>query len=160
MEASVEKTKSYISFTIGKEHFAIDVFRVLEILKPDEITRIPNSSEFIPGVLNFRGSIVPVIDLPLRFNFEKSSPENKMVIVVTVQNREKDILMGLLVDQVTHVIEFDYGAIRAVPDLGIRYNPEYLEGFVEMDNRFIMVINTDRVLNVSELAVMADTLPA
>jgi purine-binding chemotaxis protein CheW len=159
-KTAIDKTDSYISFMIGREHFAINVSHVLEILKPGEITHIPNASEFIPGVINFRGSIVPVIDLPLRFNLEKSDVADKMAVVVHLEFQEKTHLMALLVDQVMDVIEFDYGAVRAVPDLGVRYNPEFLEGFVEKDNRFIMVLNTSRVLNVSELAMMTATAMA
>jgi purine-binding chemotaxis protein CheW len=75
-----------------------------------------------------------------------------MVVVVDMQNKENSVTMGLLVDQVVNVIEFNYKSIRSVPDLGIRYNPEFLEGFVEMNDQFIMIMNVDRVLSVSELS--------
>jgi purine-binding chemotaxis protein CheW len=91
-----------------------------------------------------------------RFNLEKSENESRMVVVVDVHNRENNVTMGLLVDQVVNVIEFNYKSIRAVPDLGIRYNPEFLEGFVEMDGQFIMIMNVDRVLNVNELSALEE----
>jgi purine-binding chemotaxis protein CheW len=75
-----------------------------------------------------------------------------MVVVVDIKNKENNLLIGLLVDRVTDVIEFDLKSIKSVPDLGIKYNPEFLEGFIEQDERFIMVLNIDRVLNVSELS--------
>jgi purine-binding chemotaxis protein CheW len=75
-----------------------------------------------------------------------------MIIIVDVTNMQKSVLMGLFVDEVTDVIEFDYKSIRAVPDLGIKYNPEFLEGFVENNDKFVMVLDTDRVFSVAELA--------
>jgi len=79
-----------------------------------------------------------------------------MVIVVEVLNNENHVLMGLLVDEVTDVIEFEYKDIRAVPALGIKYNPDFLEGFIEMNGKFTMVLDLDRVLSVSELAEVSE----
>jgi purine-binding chemotaxis protein CheW len=147
---------SYINLQIGTEHFAISVFKVLEIIQYAELTHVPNSSDFVPGVLNFRGSIVPVIDMHKRFNMNSTVNGDKMVIIVDVQNKDKNVLMGLLVDQVTDVLEFDYKSIRNVPDLGIKYNPEFLEGFVEQEEKFIMVLDIDRVLSVKELSEITE----
>jgi purine-binding chemotaxis protein CheW len=148
----IDKKISYINLRIGTEHFAISVFKVLEIIQFEELTKVPNSSDFVPGVLNFRGSIVPVIDMHKRFNVTNIAEEGKMVVVVDIINKDKNVLMGLLVDQVDDVIEFEYKSIKSVPDLGIKYNPEFLEGFIEKEEKFIMVLNIDRVLNVKELA--------
>ncbi len=148
----IDKKTSYINLRIGSESFAISVYKVLEIIQFVELTHVPNSSDFVPGVLNFRGSIVPVIDMHKRFNMDDTGTEDKMVVVVDIQNKDKSVLMGLLVDHVTDVIEFEYKNIKAVPDLGIKYNPEFLDGFIEQEGKFIMVLNIDRVLSVRELA--------
>lgn len=148
----IDKKTSYINLRIGTEHFAISVYKVLEIIQYDQITKVPNSSDYVPGVLNFRGSIVPVIDMHKRFNMSTAGNDEKMVVVVDIVNKDKDVLMGLLVDQVTDVIEFEYKNIKSVPDLGIKYNPEFLEGFIEEKDKFIMVLNIDRVLSVQELS--------
>jgi purine-binding chemotaxis protein CheW len=102
-------------------------------------------------VLNFRGSIVPIIDMHKRFNVRKKNDDN-MIIVVDIENKDNGAMMGLLVDEVTDVIEIGYKDIRSVPEIGIKYNPEFLEGIVERNEDFIKVLNTDRVLNVTELA--------
>ena len=156
--SDINRETSYINFKIGKEYFAISVYKVLEIIQFEHITQIPNSSDFIKGVINFRGGIVPVIDMHKRFNLEKSECESRMVVVADIHNRENNVTMGLLVDQVVDVIEFAYKNIRAVPDLGIKYNPEFLEGFVEMNNRFIMIMNVDRVLSISELSAIEENV--
>ena len=148
----IDKKISYVNLRIGTEQFAISVYKVLEIIQFENLTHVPNSSDFVPGVLNFRGSIVPVIDMHKRFNAAEGNSDDKMVIVVDVINKDKNVLMGLLVDQVTDVIEFDYKSIKTVPELGIKYNPEFLQGFIEKDDKFIMVLDIDRVLNVQELS--------
>jgi purine-binding chemotaxis protein CheW len=150
----IDKKNSYINLKIGTEQFAISVSKVLEIIEFDQITQVPDSSPFVLGVINFRGSIVPVIDMHLRFNIEGKSEENKMVVIVDMHNKDKNVLMGLLVDQVTDVLEFEYTSIKSVPDLGIKYNPEFLEGFIEQEGRFIMVLNIDRVLSLQELSAI------
>lgn len=147
-----DKKTSYISLCIGTETFAISVYKVLEIIRLEHMTHVPNASDFVPGVLNFRGSIVPVIDMHKRFNMESGKSEEPMVVIVDVLNKDNNVLMGLLVDQVTDVIEFEYKQIKSVPDLGIKYNPEFIEGFIEQDDKFVMVLNIDRVLNVNELS--------
>lgn len=148
----IDKKSSYICLKIGNEFFAITVYKVLEIIQFDQITRVPNSSEFVPGVINFRGSIVPVIDMHRRFKVNRADIGEKMVIVVDMVHKDENVMMGLLVDQVTDVIEFEYSAVKSVPDLGIKYNPEFLDGFIEQEGKFIMVMNIDRVLNVQELS--------
>jgi purine-binding chemotaxis protein CheW len=148
----IDKKTSYINLRIGTEQFAISVFKVLEIIQFEQITHVPDSSPFVLGVINFRGSILPVIDMHYRFNIAGNKELNKMVVIVDLQIKDKIVLMGLQVDQVTNVIEFEYASIKSVPDLGIKYNPEFLEGFIEQENQFIMVLNIDRVLNLQELS--------
>jgi purine-binding chemotaxis protein CheW len=136
---NVNQRKSYINFSIGEENFAIIVNRVLEILNHEQLTHVPNASDYIKGILNFRGAIVPIINLPKRFNFVQHESESKMVIVVEIVHQDNHVQTGLLVDEVTDVI-------------GIKYNPDFLEGFIEGQGKFIMVLDVDRVLSVSELA--------
>ena len=153
-----EIKNSFINFMIGKENYAIVVTKVLEILQSGTLTRIPNSSEFVKGVLNFRGEIVPIIDMHKRFNLKKQDDTNKMIIVIDLETEKNNVLMGLLVDQVKDVIEIEYKSIRKVPDIGINYNPEFLEGMIEKDNQFILLLNVDKVLNVNELAEIQNVI--
>lgn len=152
--SDIDKKNSYINLRIGTENFAISVFKVLEILQLEGLTKVPNASDFVPGVINFRGSIVPIIDMHKRFNMNSSDITDKMVVIADVTHKDKKVLMGLLVDHVNDVIEFEYASIKSVPDMGIKYNPEFIEGFIEIRDKFIMVLNIDRVLNIEELAVV------
>lgn len=154
----IDKRTSYVNFKIGTENYAISVYKVLEIIQLDQLTTMPNSSVYILGVLNFRGSVVPVIDMHKRFNTKGEDRESNMVIIVNIINNNNDVLMGLLVDEVTDVIEFEYKEINTAPNIGIKYNPEFLEGFVKKEEAFVMVLNVDKVLNVTELAEISETL--
>jgi purine-binding chemotaxis protein CheW len=155
-----DKKRSYVLFTLGNENFAVIVNRVLEILHLSHLTYVPNTSEYIKGILNFPGSIVPVINLHKRFNFNEHISEGKMVIVIEVMQSDKVIQMGLLVEEVSNVIEFEYKDIQTVPDIGIKYNPDFLEGFVEINGRFMMILNVDRVMSISELAEVTEASQA
>ncbi len=155
---NIDKKNSYINLRIGTENFAITVYKVLEIIQVEQITQVPNSSDYVLGVLNFRGDIVPVIDMHKRFNIDNAERKNNMVVIVDVKNKDKKVLMGLLVDEVSDVIEFEYKSIKSVPDLGIKYNPEFIEGFIDQQEKFIMVLDTDRVLNVNELSEVSNQI--
>ena len=150
--SDIDKRKSYVHFSIGNENFAISVNSVLEILHLNQLTHVPNASDYIMGILNFRGAIVPVINLNKRFNFMQNTTHSTMVIVVEVLYNENPVLIGLLVEEVSDVVEFEFKDIRSVPDIGVKYNPEFLDGFIEKDGKFIMVMNVEKVLNVAELA--------
>jgi purine-binding chemotaxis protein CheW len=153
----IDRKKSYIYFSIGKENFAIDVSKVLEIMHLEQITVVPNASDYIRGILNFRGVIVPIINLAKRFNFPQQEDRNDMIIVVEIYHNEKIILMGLLVNEVNDVIEFEFKDIQSVPDIGIKYNPEFIEGFIELNGKFIMVLNVEKVLSPLELAEVSES---
>ena len=143
---------SYLSFFLNNENFAISVNSVLEIIELPVLTIVPNSPKFIEGVLNFRGEIVPVINMHKRFNKEPLADKQKMVIVINYETEEVKLHLGLLVNEVEGVVEFELKDIRNLPDMGLKYNPEFLQGMVEMKNMFIMIIDVHKVFEPSELA--------
>lgn len=147
-----DETRHYINYRLGNENFAISVDRVLEIIKDRTMTKVPNSSQFIKGVINFRGEIVPVIDLHRRFNIEKQEDEDGMIVVINADSDKANSHIGLLVDEVEDVIEFKYRDMRKSPDQGINYELSFIDGVVDINDRFIMVLNVEKVLNKTELA--------
>ena len=153
----IDSKKSFIYFSIGNENFAIYVQKVLEILHLERLTEVPNSSSFVKGILNFRGTIVPVINLERRFNLARNDDDNRMVVVVEITVDEKAVLLGLLVHEVIDVLELEFKDFKTVPDIGIRYNPEFLEGFIELNGNFIMIMDVDKVLSPAELATIGET---
>ncbi|MCG8307029.1 MAG: chemotaxis protein CheW [Cytophagales bacterium] len=147
----IDKKSSFITFILGKESFAVNVDQVLEIIQLEKLTEIPNASEYIRGVLNFRGSIVPVINLHKRFGFKASGACN-IAVIVNLSAEGSDRLIGLTVEEVTDVVQFDYKSIRAVPEVGINIDHEYLEGIVEISKEFVFVLNMNKAFDTSELS--------
>jgi purine-binding chemotaxis protein CheW len=141
----------YVNFRLGNDHFAIPVMRVLEIIQNCTLTNVPNSSVYIRGVLNFRGEIVPVIDMYRRFNMKFNENTAKMIIIVDVESTNNHMHIGLLVDKVMDIIDFEYKDIQKAPDMGINYDLSFLDGFVDVNSQFIMVLNIDKVLDKSDL---------
>jgi purine-binding chemotaxis protein CheW len=151
-KSNIDDIKHYINYRLGNENFAISVDRVLEIIKNRNMTKIPNSSQYIKGVINFRGEIVPVINMYKRFNMEKAETQEGMIVVVDGNTDKSNNHIGLLVDEVEDVIEFKYKDLRKSPDMGINYDMSFIDGIVDIEGRFIMVLNIEKVLNKTELA--------
>lgn len=143
---------NYLTFRLNQEFFAIDATHVMEIMELSTYTIVPNSSEYIKGILNFRGEIVPIINMHKRFNMDAGNSSAKMVVVVNLNSGNSKMLLGLSVDDVSNVIEFELKDIRNVPETGFNYKVEFLSGMVELNNIFFMILNIGKVLNIKELA--------
>ncbi len=156
MENKVITKSNFIDFKIGKEIFAVNVRNVLEITRPQRITRVPKASDYILGIFNFRGSIVPVIDMFKRFNIENEDTSKNMVIVVDIEHEGDHVTVGMYVDEVTDIIEISDGDIRPIPDVGIKYNSEFIMGMVEKGDDLVILINPDRVMDGEELVELEE----
>lgn len=143
---------NYLTFKLNQEYFAIDAGNVIEILELSTFTIVPNSSEYIKGILNFRGEIVPIINMHKRFKMNDSNNSAKMIIVINSHSDNSKVLLGLLVDDIRDVIEFELKDIRNVPNSGFSFNVEFLSGMVELNGIFFMMLNIDKVLNIKELS--------
>lgn len=143
---------SYLSFKLNNEYFAMAVNSVLEIMEMPQLTIVPNSSEHIQGILNFRGEIVPVINMHKRFNLTSDDEKISMVVIINLLANDSQMHLGLLVDEVSSVFELKIKDIRNIPDMGINYNSEFLTGMIEQDGKFIMILNVENVFDISKLA--------
>lgn len=143
-------TNTFISFTIGKEKFAVDANKVIEILNVTEITRVPGADEYMVGVVNIRGSVLPVIDPRKKFNIKKrkSLPENIIIMILDVKTDGEDKHLGTIIDSVTSIIEIDQEEINNTVSLDLPFNPEYLLGVAKVDGQFIQVMNIDNVFEL------------
>jgi purine-binding chemotaxis protein CheW len=148
---------SYLSFSLGKESFAIPIGKVLEVLQKMYITQIPEMPEFIKGVINFRGDILPVFDLRSRFNLRHFDAEKFVVIVLEIENEEKKNRLCAIVDKVNDVIAIDNQTILPVPEMGLKYKTDYLAGMINLKEHFITILDIDKVfdeqLEASQLIV-------
>jgi purine-binding chemotaxis protein CheW len=157
MERIKNKHKNvFLSFKLGKELFAVSVKKVLEVLQHQHITEIPDLPEYIKGVINFRGDILPIFDARLKFNLKvQSENDNQTVIIVLDLSMEsKNIRIGAVVDGVKDVITFDEADIKPVPEMGLIYNAEYINGMIKIGNSFIMILNVDKVFTSDEASII------
>jgi purine-binding chemotaxis protein CheW len=150
--SGITETRQYLAFNLGEESFALDVANLREILEFTSVTKVPQTPEFMRGVINLRGSVVPVIDMRLKFNLsEVEKTVNTCIIVVEVSFDDEHTVIGALVDSVQEVFELEPEDIEPAPKIGTRLKTEFIKGIGKRDNRFIMILDIDKVFSVDEL---------
>ncbi|MDD2898922.1 MAG: chemotaxis protein CheW [Desulfuromonadaceae bacterium] len=149
------QTTQYLTFTLADEVFAVDVARVREILEMPSITKVPQVPDFMRGVINLRGCVVPVIDLRLKFGMpETAQTVNTCIIVVEVAMDGENTVLGALADSVQEVIEMEPAQIEAAPHIGTHLDTEFIRGMGKHDGRFVMILDIDKVFSSVELAAV------
>jgi len=144
----MEKLNSYLTFKLGSETFAANVANVLHILGIPEITKMPNSPKYVLGVMNLRGQVLPVIDPHLRFKIEpQERSKDTCIIVLEIQNNDEYFQIGCLVDSVHAVMEIGEDQILPPPELGAQYNSKYIDGVIQQENKFILILNVTQVFS-------------
>lgn len=151
----ITRTRQYLTFTLGEEHFALDVANVREILEFTSVTKVPQTPEFMRGVINLRGSVVPVMDMRLKFGMsitEKSV--DTCVIVAEVSLEGETTVLGALVDSVQEVFELEPEQIEPAPRIGTKLRTEFIRGMGKRDDQFIIILDIDKVFSSDELAIL------
>jgi purine-binding chemotaxis protein CheW len=155
-----QERSQYLTFVIALEEYGVEILRVREIVEAMPITQLPATPPAIRGVVNLRGTVVPVIDPGVRFGVGKRSITKRTCIVfVDIDVAGTPTTMGLLADWIGHVIELDDDAIEPVPPFGSEIPLEFLTGMGAVDRKFVHLLNVDRVLSPSELVAAASLVP-
>lgn len=143
---------TYLTFTLGKEKLAVDANRVVEILDVPQITPVPGSDKYLAGVVNIRGSILPVVDARLKFKIDITEESEKIttVMVLDVFVNGDELSVGAIVDSVTDIIEIDDDKINSTVSLDLPFNPDYLKGVAKVNNNFIQLMNIDKVFELKD----------
>jgi purine-binding chemotaxis protein CheW len=158
--AEKEETTTYLTFVLGTESFGVDVRNVREVLDFTTITRVPRMPEFMRGVINLRGSVVPVIDMRLKFGMEKAEDTvDTCVIVMEISLDGETTVVGALSDAVKEVFDLDASQIEPPPRIGTSLNTEFIRGMGKHDEEFIIILDIDRVFSAEELALVAEERP-
>lgn len=144
--------RTYLSFTICGENFAVNVNKVLEVLQNGHITPVPNAPAFISGIINFRGEVLPVFDTRVRFNFTKSDSPSYNIIVIDVSDDKNMFRLGAIVDKVEDVISLNDEEIRPVPLMSSDFNTDFLQGIFKLGKHFTMLLNVEKVFSNAELS--------
>ncbi|MFO1413490.1 MAG: chemotaxis protein CheW [Burkholderiales bacterium] len=149
--AGHNQTHEYLAFRLGTEEYGIDILKVQEIRKYDAVTRIANAPEFIKGVINLRGSIVPIVDLRVKFALE-SAEYNTFTVVIILNVAER--IVGIVVDSVSDVITLLPETIRPAPEFGAAMDTAYIMGLAELDGRMIIVTDIERLITAADMALV------
>jgi purine-binding chemotaxis protein CheW len=150
---SITDTRQYLTFQLAEEIFGVDVSHVREILEFNTVTKVPKTPDYMRGVINLRGSVVPVLDMRLKFGMTLTKKTvNTCIIVVEVYYEGETIVIGALVDSVDEVFELEPDQIEPAPKIGIQLRTEFIKGMGKKDERFIIILDMDSVFSAGELA--------
>ena len=153
----ISEIRQYLTFRLAEEVFGLDVGKVREILDMTTITKIPRTPEFLRGVINLRGNVVPVVDMRLKFGLPTVEKTVDTCIVVTEVTLENETtVLGALVDSVQEVFELEPGQIEPAPRIGTRLRTEFILGMGKRDGKFIMLLDVDRVFSCDELSLVQE----
>ncbi len=142
----------YLTFILGKEEYGIDILRVQEIKGWDVVTEIPNTPKYIKGVINLRGTIVPIVDLREKFLLgNKKYDSTTVVIVLKVESENGNRIVGIVVDAVSDVYSIKSEDLRPSPDFGGAISTEFVRGLATVENKMVILLNIDELLNTGVL---------
>ena len=160
MSAAVNsETRQYLTFKLGNEIFATEVSKVREVLDMTTIAKIPRTPDFMRGVINLRGSVVPVVDFRLCLGMSKTeSTRNTCIVVVEVLLDNEPVVIGALADSVEEVVDLEPSQIQPPARIGSRVRTDFIEGMGTRDSEFIVILDIDRVFSAEKLGAVRGEL--
>lgn len=160
-ETTTEKgsLEQFLSFKLGKEYYGINILRVQEIKGWETTTPIPNTPDYLKGVINLRGSVIPIIDLRIKFLMEKQEYDKKTVVIVTkVKSEKSQKVVGLVVDSVSDTQTIDVADINDAPDLGYQINVDFIKGITSVSDNMLIILDIDKLVNIGVLDSAVKTI--
>ena len=156
-ESSTVNSKQYVTFCLAEELFGVEVSRTREILSVISVTSVPQTPDYMLGVINLRGQVVPVIDMRLKLGLSATDEtQDTCIIVVEVLVDGEPIVVGALADAVREVLEIKSDDIEPPPRLGTRLNTEFIKGMGKIDEEFLILLDIDKIFNSDELALVQE----
>ncbi len=153
--AEVLETTQYLTFHLDDEVFALDISKVREVLEYSAVTKVPQTPEFMLGVINLRGNVVPVIDMRLKFGLSRAEKTvNTCIIIVEINVDGDSTVLGAMADSVQEVFELEPGQIEPPPKIGTRLSTEFIMGMGKRDDDFIIILDIDSVFSSDDLAAV------
>jgi purine-binding chemotaxis protein CheW len=147
-----DQISQYLTFTVSEENFALNVLNVREVLEFQHTSQIPKMPDFMRGVINLRGSIIPVIDLKVKFGLGRTEKSiNSSIVVCELEVNDEMIVMGLLTDSVQEVIILDDSTIEPTPYVGAKIDTSFIQGMGKRGEDFIIILNMHKILTSNEL---------
>jgi purine-binding chemotaxis protein CheW len=153
LNAMASKEGKYLTFTLDREEYGIGILKIKEIIGMMPVTAVPQTPEYVKGVINLRGKVIPVVDLRLRFGMESMEyNERTCIIVVEIKGQSGNVLIGTVVDSVSEVLNIKGTDIEDTPTFGSKLNTDYILGMAKMEGGVKILLEIDRVLNAEEIA--------
>ena len=148
--------QQYLTFQLGGEMYAVGILNVKEIIEYGQLTEIPMMPAFIRGVINLRGSVVPVIDLSARFGGQQTQAGRRTcIVIIELIEGETRQDIGVVVDAVSEVLEVSASDIEPAPAFGAKIRADFIDGMAKIGGKFVIILNIQRVLSVEEIAILA-----
>ena len=152
IKATTTKLGKYLTFKLNEEEYGIGIIKVKEIIGMMAITSVPRTPEFVKGVINLRGKVIPIVDLRLKFSMEAIPyMERTCIIVVEIDSNDATVLIGIVVDAVSEVLNINEDDIEETPTFGTELNTEYILGMAKMEGGVKILLNIDNVLSPKEI---------
>jgi purine-binding chemotaxis protein CheW len=156
INAITDREGKYLTFSVVEEEYGIGILKIKEIIGMMPITSVPQTPAFVKGVINLRGKVIPVVDLRLRFEMDVIDyTDRTCIIVVEIGGRGMDIVIGIVVDSVSEVLNIKNKDIEDTPAFGTALNTEYILGMAKIEGGVKILLDIDAVLRADELAVLA-----
>ena len=154
-ETNSIETNQYLTFKLDDEVFGLAIGKVREVLDFTTITKVPRTPEYMRGVINLRGSVVPVVDLHLKFGLAQTEKTvNTCIIIVEIQMEGEITVLGALADSVQEVVELEPEQIEPAPKIGTKLNTEFIKGMGKREDQFIILLDIDKVFSSDELSLV------
>ena len=150
--SAVNTSNEYLTFTLGKEEYGIEILKVQEIRGYEAVTKIANAPEFIKGVVNLRGNIVPIVDMRIKFNLDEAKyDELTVVIILNIAGR----VVGMVVDGVSDVVQLTGEQVRPAPDFSSSaFDTQYIIGLGTLDNRMLILVDIEKLMGAADMALV------
>jgi purine-binding chemotaxis protein CheW len=150
-EEAVLEVDQYVTFMIASENYAVPVLKVQEIIGMTEIVHVPNSLDFVEGVINLRGSVVPVVDMRKRFRMEVREYDKFTVIIII---EVKDMLLGMIVDSVSDVVDIEKTGIQNTPHFAAKIDTDFIKGIGQVNDKLAIILDMERIFSEEEIRKM------
>lgn len=146
----------YLTFDLAEEEYGLEILRVREIIGMMDITPVPRTPDYVLGVINLRGKVIPVIDLRLKFGLPYKDPDDRTcVIVVEVMSEGSTVQMGIVVDRVNEVVDVKGAEVEPTPNFGVSLDTTFILGMAKVGSKVKILLDIDRVLTTSEVAALS-----
>lgn len=147
-----EVFETYLTFTLGNENFALNVEHVEKILEFQPVTEVPKAPEYMLGVFNLRGDVIPLVDTRIKFGMPKTEiSSSTCVLVITINSEGDTIKLGALVDNVSEVVKYNTKDLLTIPTVGKQNKTEFLHGVMKLNDKFVLLLNADKIFSVDEI---------